>query len=61
MAYSDLPYNGNYPPGVTDNDPYFTDESEVNEDPLCLGCHDDCDLDSDGYCPECVDEDDGDL
>lgn len=22
----------NYPPGVTDNDPYFTDESEREED-----------------------------
>ena len=32
MAYSELPYNGNYPPGVTDNDPYFTDESEDDEE-----------------------------
>jgi hypothetical protein len=57
--------SGNYPAGVTDNDPYFdmpnAHEDDEDDGPLCLGCHDDCEVDSDGYCDECSDERDGDL
>jgi len=41
----------------------YVDEAQEqwpNEDsgPLCLGCHVDAELDSDGYCADCNDEND---
>jgi hypothetical protein len=40
-----------------DNEP-FDDDFEIDREPLCLGCGDDCPVDDDGYCDECVEEDD---
>lgn len=56
--------SGNYPAGVTDNDSHFDLPNALedeNDGPLCLGCHDDCEIDSDGYCAECRQEIDEEL
>jgi len=41
---------------MADFDEQLDDDSDSG--PLCLGCHVDADLDSDGYCADCNDEND---
>lgn len=41
------------------SEPWFDDDYEIDREPLCLGCGDDCSVDDDGYCDDCaMDEDD---
>ena len=56
---------GNYPPGVTDNDPHFDGEDEYDEEWACTWCggegiaddldplENDCDMYGVGRCPCC--------
>ena len=46
---------GNYPPGVTDNDPHFDDWEQDEPDAPCIECEELAAVQGQEYCPDCRD------